>query len=117
MEEVRNVGKEELLQQVWINLLSNAIKFSEEKGTISVRLTDEKTSVVIEVTDQGCGMDEETIKHIFDKFYQGDKARNKEGNGLGLALVKKIIDLSQGSIEVESLPGKGSSFRVTLLRV
>ena len=114
LDEIMYYGNEELLQQVWINLISNAVKFSKEKGMVSISMTNRENSVIVRIEDQGCGMDEETIKHIFDKFYQGDKARNKEGNGLGLALVKKIIDLCKGTITVHSNPEKGSSFQIEL---
>lgn len=114
LEEIIYNGNEELLQQVWINLISNAIKFSEDEGIISIRMTSEEGSLTVEIEDQGCGMDEETVKHIFDKFYQGDRARNREGNGLGLALVKKIIELSKGTVTVQSTPAKGSTFIIKL---
>ena len=101
--------------QVWLNLLSNAITFTPEKGavTVTLRQTEQYTTVII--SDTGIGMSKEAQEHIFEKFYQGDKARYVEGNGLGLTLAKRIIDLCGGKIEVSSEPGRGTSFTVTLI--
>ncbi len=107
-------GNRELLRQVWINLIGNAVKFTPENGKIDVLLFHDSPWIRVMISDNGIGMDEETQKHIFKKFYQGDRARNTEGNGLGLALTKRIIDLCDGRIEVESQPGKGSKFTVVL---
>lgn len=114
LPETRFFGSEELLYQVWTNLLSNAIKFTPEGGCILVRLEQGSQNIQVEIRDSGIGMTGEVLSHIFDKFYQGERNRNVEGNGLGLALVKKIIDLCQGTISVESQPGQGSVFRVRL---
>ena len=105
---------EELLPLLWNNLLSNAFKFTEKGG--SVKLTERSGNGVITVTveDSGCGMDEQTMKHIFDKFYQGDSSHSTEGNGLGLALALRVLQLTGGSINVESEAGKGTKFTVTL---
>ena len=100
LEKSQFSGDEELLQQVWINLLDNAIKFSNESGIISVRLRQNKKNVTVEIADNGIGMNEETKKRLFEKFYQGDKSRG--GRGLGLSLVKRILDLYGGKISVES---------------
>lgn len=104
---------EELLAEVWINLISNAIKFSPQGGVIQISCyaTDQ---VFVEVTDHGCGMDEQTQRRIFDRFYQGDTSHSREGSGLGLCIAKKIVTQSGGEIQVRSIPGKGSTFRVTL---
>ena len=99
LEKSQFSGDEELLQQVWINLLDNAIKFSNESGIISVRLRQNKKNVTVEIADNGIGMNEETKKRLFEKFYQGDKSRG--GRGLGLSLVKRILDLYGGKISVE----------------
>ena len=107
-------GDEGLMQRVWINLLSNAIKFSEENGKLTVSLRANGKHAVVKVTDEGCGMSEETIKHVFDEFYQGDTSHKTEGNGLGLSIVYRIIQLCDGTISVDSALGKGSTFTVTL---
>ena len=106
----------ELIKLVWTNLISNAFKYTD-KGKIGITLKTEGNKAMVSVSDTGCGMDEETIKHIFDKFYQGDTSRSSIGNGLGLALVKKVIDLFGGEIEVESTLGEGSVFTVTLRKI
>lgn len=107
-------GDKELLQRVWINLLSNAIKFSDENGKLTVELDSDEKNATIKITDSGCGMSEETAKHAFDEFYQGDSSHKTEGNGLGLSIVQRIIQLCNGSIAVSSAPGKGSTFTVAL---
>lgn len=102
------------LETVWNNLLSNAIKFTPEGGKITISVKQKRNKAVVTFSDSGCGMTEETGKRIFDKFYQGDTSHAKEGNGLGLALVKRVIDLLGGEISVESQLGQGSTFTVTL---
>lgn len=104
---------EELLAEVWINLLANAIKFSSQDGVIQIicYATDQ---VYVEITDHGCGMDKDTMSRIFERFYQGDTSHSREGSGLGLCIVKKIIAQSGGEIHVRSTPGRGSTFRVAL---
>ena len=86
-------GSEALVKEIWLNLLDNAAKFSPESGIISVTLHREQGSPVVAVTDQGCGMDAETCRHIFEQFYQGDTSHRTQGNGLGLAMAQKIAAL------------------------
>ena len=105
---------EELLGLVWNNLFSNAFKFTDAGGRVSVSLTAAEGFAVIQVKDTGCGMSAEVGAHIFEKFYQGDTSHSIQGNGLGLALVKRIIDIMQGEIAVESTPGEGSTFTVRI---
>lgn len=107
-------GSKELLMQVWINLLSNAIKFSKPGGRVGVRLERLSSAVAVTISDDGIGIAPDVQKRIFDKFYQGDTSHKTEGNGLGLAMVKRILELLGAGIEVESEPGKGAAFTVML---
>ena len=104
----------ELLSVVWNNLFSNAIKFTDEGGTVTLKVSQSGGRAMVSVSDTGCGIDSETGKHIFDKFYQGDTSHASRGNGLGLALVKRIIDITGGEIAVSSQVGRGTTFTVTL---
>ena len=115
-EGVHLRSDEELLQLVWGNLLSNAMKFTPQGGTVSVRLEAEEDAVLVQIADTGCGISREAGAHIFEKFYQGDPSHASQGNGLGLALVKRIIDVTGSDISVESEVGKGSTFTVRLRR-
>ncbi len=114
MEPTAFNGNEEMLAHVWLNLLQNAIAYSPDGGQIALRLSETADAVRVLIADQGAGMDAATLKHIFEKFYQGDPARAAGGNGLGLSLVKRIVELCDGHITVESEPGHGTSFWVTL---
>ena len=107
-------GSAELLSQVWQNLIGNAIKFSNQDGKVSIEITQQESIVSVRISDNGIGMNEETMKHIFDKFYQGDKSHTSEGNGLGLTLVSRILKISDGEISVSSKENKGTTFVVTL---
>ena len=113
-DEMYVVGDVDKIQQVLYNLLDNAIKFNSEGGTIKMELTEKNGSIIFTIADNGCGIAEEDCKHIFDKFYQSDSSRKDEGSGLGLALVKQLIDLYGGSISVKSVLGKGTCFTVIL---
>ncbi|MCL2814033.1 MAG: HAMP domain-containing histidine kinase [Oscillospiraceae bacterium] len=118
-------GNEEMISHVWLNLLDNAVKYSRENGEISVSCRESnkinaageiESMTEVKITDAGEGMDENTLKHIFEKFYQGDPARSDSGNGLGLPLVKRIVDLCGGRISVQSEKGKGTAFYIYIPR-
>ncbi len=104
----------ELLALAWNNLLSNAFKFTAEGGSVSLTLTADDTHAFVTVKDTGCGISPEAGARIFDKFYQGDTSHRTEGNGLGLALVKRVVDITKGEIRVESQLDVGTAFTVTL---
>jgi signal transduction histidine kinase len=106
----------ELLSLVWNNLFSNAVKFTDRGGKISLSMVQEEERVTVRIRDTGCGMTAEVGSHIFEKFYQGDTSHATQGNGLGLALVKKVVDIVRGEISVESVYGQGSTFTVRLWR-
>ena len=115
-EDVRVRADAELLGHVWNNLFSNAFKFTPSGGTVTVSLSTTDNYAVVKVQDTGCGMTPEIGAHIFEKFYQGDTSHSVQGNGLGLALVKRVIDIMHGEISVESVVGKGSIFTVKIRR-
>lgn len=104
----------ELLSLVWNNLFSNAIKFTEAGGMVTLSLKSEGEDAVVQVTDTGFGIQPEVGAHIFEKFYQGDTSHASQGNGLGLALVKRVVDIIGGDISVSSQVGKGSTFTLKL---
>lgn len=106
----------ELLRLVWNNLLSNAFKFTEKGGTVSVSMKTEDDFAVVRIADTGCGMTAEVGAHIFEKFYQGDASHSAQGNGLGLALVKRVIDILHAEISVESTVSVGTTFTVKIGR-
>lgn len=107
----------EMMRLVWNNLFSNAIKFTEKGGLLFLSLRTENNMAVVTVKDTGCGISKEVGMHIFDKFYQGDTSHTLQGNGLGLALVKRIVDITGSEISVSSEVGKGSTFMVKMRRV
>ena len=107
-------GNRELTSHIWNNLLDNAIKFTPAGGEITIRASMDKDWLTVSFTDTGIGMTPEVKQRVFDKFYQGDTSHKKKGNGLGLALVRQIVTLYGGSVEVESAPDMGSTFTVRL---
>ena len=115
-EDVRICADKELMTLVWNNLLSNAFKFTPADGTVRLTLAATEKHAVVTVGDTGCGMSAETGAHIFEKFYQGDTSHATRGNGLGLPLVKRVVDIVHGEISVESTLGEGSTFTVKIRR-
>ena len=115
-ENVTVKADRELLRLVWNNLFSNAFKFTPKGGRVKVVLSATERHAAVKVIDTGCGMTPETGEHIFEKFYQGDTSHSVQGNGLGLALVKRVVDIMRGEICIESAVGKGSTFTVTIGR-
>ena len=116
MDELHIRSDPELLRLVWNNLISNAVKFTPQGGKIGVCLKAEGEHVLVSVSDTGCGMTPEVGRHIFEKFYQDDSSHATQGNGLGLALVKRVVDILSGEISVQSVRGKGSTFTVKFKR-
>lgn len=118
IDEAELIGNADYLSQLWTNILQNAVKFTPEDGRIDVSLKSaqdtKNRTVTCTISDNGCGMDETTRAHLFERFYQGDTSHAQEGNGLGLALCKRIVDLHGGTIRVKSALDKGSTFIVTL---
>ncbi|MBQ8081591.1 MAG: HAMP domain-containing histidine kinase [Clostridia bacterium] len=115
-ERIPITADPELLTLVWNNLLSNAVKFTPSGGRITVSVYPDGEWAAVSVADTGCGISRETARHIFDKFYQGDASHATEGNGLGLALVRRVVDLTGGEVTVQSEVGKGSAFTVRVKR-
>ena len=115
-ESVHVSADAELLSLVWNNLFSNAFKFTENGGKVSLTLTADEKYATVKISDTGCGMSAEVGAHIFEKFYQGDTSHATQGNGLGLPLVKRVIDIMQGEISVESAVGIGTTFTVKIRR-
>ena len=117
MDPVTYQGDEDLLYHIWTNLISNAIKFSNPGGLLQIRMEENPSDtgvVCVTIRDSGIGMTEEQMTHMYDKFYQGDKSRSKEGNGLGLALVRQITEVCHISISVNSKRGRGTTFILEL---
>lgn len=115
-EDVSISADAELLSLVWNNLFSNAFKFTDEGGKVTLTLTADEDYATVKISDTGCGMTADVGAHIFEKFYQGDTSRSTQGNGLGLALVKRVVDIMQGEIGVESTVGVGTTFTVKVRR-
>lgn len=116
LEEATMKADEDLMSQVWMNLLGNAIKFTPNNGTIGVSLSCRENNIVVRISDNGIGMGEEERQHIFERFYKADKSRNRElgGSGLGLSIVKKIVDMHKGNVDVESALNEGTRITMTL---
>ncbi len=114
LDDIEYYGNESMVHHVWDNLISNAVKFSPQGGVIKIRLQKKPDRFVFIIEDEGPGISEEAKNHLFDKFYQEDTSHKQEGNGLGLALVKRILSVECGEIAVENLPEKGCRFTVTL---
>jgi len=114
LDLVSYLGNEPMMRHVWDNLISNAIKFSPHGGTVKLLLAEKARKLIFTIEDQGPGLSEEAQKHIFDKFYQADSSHKQEGNGLGLALVKRILTIEKGQITAENIPEGGCRFTVTL---
>ena len=114
LEDLSYTGNESLMLHVWDNLIGNAIKFSPPGGLVGVSLKREGEQAVFRVEDCGPGIDEASLSHIFEKFYQSDSSHKQEGNGLGLALVKQILELCGGTVSAENLPEGGCRFTVRL---
>ena len=114
LDRVSYLGNEQMMRHVWDNLISNAIKFSPQGGTVKLRLTQKARKLTFTIEDQGPGLSEEAQKHIFDKFYQEDSSHKKEGSGLGLALVKRVLTIEKGQITAENIPDGGCCFTVAL---
>ncbi len=111
---IEYVGNRELMKHLWINLMNNAIKYTPPGGEISVTLSYQDKYITVTVADTGRGMDEDTLSHLFDPYYQGDRSHSGQGLGLGLSIAKKIVTLCNGSIQVKSRVDEGSVFTVTL---
>ena len=114
LSQTKYYGNPELIQQIWNNLLSNAIKFTNEHGCIAISCHTKNNKVVVSVKDNGIGMSKNTITHVYDKFFQGDKSHSEQGNGLGLSLVNRVVELCDGTIDIKSELGNGSEFIVYL---
>lgn len=113
-EDIRYHGNEELMSHIWINLIGNAVKYTPKNGRIVFRAFEKDGEIVVKIADSGIGMSRDTMEKIFDKFYQGDRSHSETGNGLGLPLVKRIVELCSGRVVVESEEGKGTEFTVCL---
>jgi signal transduction histidine kinase len=114
LPSVKFYGNSELMCQLWINLINNAIKFTPLQGEITIIMFVVGAKIMVEISDTGIGMDEETMKHIFKKYYQGDDSHATKGFGLGLSIAKRIVELCGGDISVTSVSGRGSTFSVVL---
>lgn len=116
-ENYNIIGDKDKLKQVFINLISNAVKFTEGNEEILIKLYNDKENAVVEIKDNGIGINKEDLQFIFERLYRGDKSRNKiEGNGIGLTIVKSILKLHSATIDVESEEGNGTTFRINFTK-
>ena len=116
LENIQYQGNSSLMYQVWVNLIDNAIKFSPKGGKIEIKLYEEQGNIIFSIKDNGVGISEEEQKKIFEKFYKSDKSRNSEGNGLGLSIVKRIVEIHKGKIILESNVGVGTNIIIKLFK-
>ncbi|MBQ4626456.1 MAG: sensor histidine kinase [Clostridia bacterium] len=114
LDDVVFTGNADMMSRLWLNLIGNAINYTPENGEIKVILKKNDGKIKVEISDTGVGMTEETLSRIFDQYYQGDTAHSGAGLGLGLPICKRIVELCNGEISVESVPDEGSKFTVTL---
>lgn len=114
LNEIKYFSNEEMLSHVWLNILGNAIKFTPDGGTVKVKCYSDNANLTVKISDNGIGIDEKMQKHIFDKFYQGDASHKSIGNGLGLPLAKRVVNLCGGTISVKSSQDNGTVFTVRL---
>ncbi|MBU3099800.1 MULTISPECIES: sensor histidine kinase [Clostridium] len=117
LEVIKIYGNTEMLSHLWINLIENAIKNSKDNGNITIECHETLDDIAFKISNDGNGMDDNTLKHIFDKFYQGDRSHTSPGNGLGLSIVKRIVELTCGEIAVESKINQCTTFTVKLPKV
>ena len=114
LNKVMYSGNKEMMQHMWINLLDNAVKYTHEGGKVTVSVFEENGYAIVKIADNGEGMSEEIQKHIFNPYFQGDSSHSRQGLGLGLSIVKRIVELCRGTIEIESVINEGSVFTVKL---
>lgn len=114
IDDVNAIVNEGLMEQVWINIIENAIKYSNQNGMLDISVKNNGEEIIVKIKDNGIGIEEEELEHIFNKFYKIDKSASSPGNGLGLALAKKIVDLHEGKIEVKSKINEGTEFTIEL---
>ena len=113
-EEVMIQSDEGLLAILWHNLIQNAIKFNPIGGKLYMTLKRQDKYAVVSIQDTGCGMDQETQKRLFERFYQGETSHSREGNGLGMAMVARILKLTGSSLTIDSVVGEGTTITILI---